>query len=303
MSYRIRPDRALDGEVHRVAAHQLGKAMAVLTDRPQGLHEAVHAARKSIKRVRALYRLIAPRAREFQQRENARLRDVARTLSGVRDATALIEASHYLQETATSDDERQALSRVSDVLTARRDRLSEAETDLEDKAEAAIVTCSEAIEAVKDISIDCGRRDTARLFQKSWRRNGRKAMDALSECRGEAAHAESFHDLRKRSQDCWMNHMLLRDIWPAAMHAKLLEAKALVDVLGRYLDLSILSDVADREPQLFSGSDDRARLLEAIISRQQTARQEALERGRWVFADKPEREARTVKSLWLDAAE
>lgn len=303
MSYRIRPDRALDGEVHRVAAHQLGKAMAVLTDRPQGLHEAVHAARKSIKRVRALYRLIAPRAREFQQRENARLRDVARTLSGVRDATALIEASHYLQETATSDDERQALSRVSDVLTARRNRLSEAETDLEDKAEAAIVTCSEAIEAVKDISIDCGRRDTARLFQKSWRRNGHKAIEALSECRGEAAHAESFHDLRKRSQDCWMNHMLLRDIWPAAMHAKQLEAKALVDVLGRYLDLSILSDVADREPQLFSGSDDRARLLEAIISRQQTARQEALERGRWVFADKPEREARTVKSLWLDAAE
>lgn len=63
MSYRIRPDRPLDDEVQRVAAHQLGKAMAVLTDRPQGLHEAVHAARKNIKRVRGLYRLIAPRAR------------------------------------------------------------------------------------------------------------------------------------------------------------------------------------------------------------------------------------------------
>lgn len=303
MSYRIRPDRALDGEVHRVAAHQLGKAMAVLTDRPQGLHEAVHAARKSIKRVRALYRLIAPRAREFQQQENARLRDMARTLSGVRDATALIEVSHYLQQTATSDDEQHALARVTDVLTARRDRLSEAETDLEDKAQAAIATCGEAIEAVKELSIDCGRRETARLFQKSWRKNGRKAMDALAECRSEAAHAESFHDLRKRSQDYWMNHMLLRDIWPAAMHAKQLEAKALVDVLGRYLDMSILSDVADREPHLFDGSDDRARLLEAIISRQQTAREEALGKAHWVFSDKPDREARTIKRLWLDAAD
>lgn len=303
MSYRIRPDRVLDDEVHRVAAHQLGKAIAVLTDRPQGLHEAVHAARKNIKRVRALYRLITPLAREFQQQENGRLRDMARTLSGVRDATALIEVSHHLQETAVSDDEQQALARVIAVLTSRRDRLSKAEADLEDKAQAAIAVCGEAIEALRDASFEGGRRNTARLFQKGWRKNGRKAMAAFSECHADAALAESFHDLRKRSQDYWMHHMLLRDIWPAAMHAKQLQAKALVDVLGRYLDLSILSDVADREPQLFNGSDDRARLLEAIISRQQTAREEALNRAHWVFADKPEREAQTVKRLWLEAAD
>ncbi|NLS15061.1 CHAD domain-containing protein [Rhizobium sp. P40RR-XXII] len=303
MSYRVRPDRALDDEVHKAAAHQLGRAMAVLTDRPQGLHEAIHAARKNIKRVRGLYRLIAPLAREFQQRENDKLRAVALTLSGVRDATALIEVSRYLQETATSEDERHALARVCDVLTIRRDRLSKEETDLEDKARAAIVTCGEAIEALKDASFEGGRRDTARLFQKSWRKNVRKAMQALAECCGEAAHAECFHDLRKRSQDYWMHHMLLRDVWPAAMHAKQLEAKLLVDVLGRYLDMSILADVADREPHLFNGSDDHARLLEAIISRQQTAREEALNRARWVFADKPEREARTMKRLWLEAAD
>ncbi len=303
MSYRIRPDRALDDEVHKAAAHQLGKAMAVLTDRPQGLHEAVHDARKNIKRVRALYRLIAPVAREFQQRENDRLRNMARTLSGVRDATALIEIGHYLQATARSAEELHALTRVSDLLTTRRDRLAAAQTDLEDKAQAAVAICAEAREALKEISFDRGRRDTARLFQKSWSKNVRKAMQALSECRAEAAHVESFHDLRKRSQDYWMHHMLLRDVWPAAMHAKQLEAKALVDVLGRYLDMSILADVADREPHLFDRSDDHARLLEAIIARQQTAREEVLERGRWVFADKPESEARTIKHLWLEAAD
>jgi CHAD domain-containing protein len=303
MSYRIRPDRALDDEVHKAAAHQLGRAMAVLSERPQGLHEAVHDARKNIKRVRALYRLIAPIAREFQQQENGRLRDAARTLSGVRDATALIEVSHFLQTTATSEDEAQALARVSDVLTIRRDRLAEAETDLEDKAKAAVATFAEALQALKSASFGCGRRDTARLFHKGWRKNVGKAMQALSECQAETAHAESFHDLRKRCQDYWMHHMLLRDVWPAAMHAKQLEAKALVDVLGRYLDMSILADVADREPHLFKGGDDHARLLEAIISRQQTAREEALNRARWIFADKPEREARTIKLLWLEAAD
>lgn len=262
----------------------------------------MHAARKHIKRVRALYRLIARRTPEFQRHENDRLREMARTLSGVRDATALIEASRYLHETATSKDEAKALARVTKVLTARRDRLSEAEIDLENKAKAAIATCHDGLEALKTASFECGRRETARLFQKSWRKTGRKAKAALSECHAEA-HADQFHDLRKRSQDCWMQHALLRDIWPAAMHAKQLEAKALVDILGRYLDLSMLSEVADREPLLFDGSDDRARLLEAIISRQQTARQEALAKARRVFADEPEREARTIKRLWLEAGD
>ncbi|MGV1834573.1 CHAD domain-containing protein [Rhizobium rhizogenes] len=302
MSYRIRPDKAFDDEVHAVVAQQLGKAITALTDRPQGLHEAVHRARKHIKRVRALYRLIARRAPEFQQRENDRLREMARTLSGVRDATALIEASRYLHETATSRDEARALARVTKVLTARRDRLSEAETDIEDKAKAAIATCHDALEALRAVSFKSGRRETARLFQKSWQRTGRKAKAALSECHAEA-HADQFHDLRKRSQDCWMHHALLRDIWPAAMHAKQLEAKALVDILGRYLDLSMLSDVTDRESHLFDSSDDRARLLEAIISRQQIAWREALAKAHWVFADEPEREARTIKRLWLEAGD
>ncbi|MEF0940769.1 CHAD domain-containing protein [Rhizobium sp. BR 362] len=302
MSYRIRPDRALDDEVQAAAAKQLGKAIAALTDRPDGLHEAVHTARKHIKRARALYRLVALRAPEFQQQENDRLREMARTLSGVRDATALIEAGRYLQETATSEDEAQALARIIDVLTARRDRLSAEETDLEEKAEKAVATCREALDALNATSFGSGRRATARIFQESWRKTGRKATKALSECHAEG-HTDQFHELRKRSQDCWMHHALLRDIWPAAMRAKQLEAKELVDILGRYLDLSMLSEVTDREPHLFNGSDDRARLLEAIISRQQSARQEALTKARWVFADEPQREARTIKRLWLEAGE
>ncbi|AYG60496.1 CHAD domain-containing protein [Rhizobium jaguaris] len=302
MSYRIRPDKAFDDDVRTAAARQLSKAIAALTDRPEGLHEAVHTARKHIKRVRGLYRLIAPRAPEFQQVENDRLREMARTLSHVRDATALVEAGRHLHETATCEDEAQALARVIDVLTVRRDRLSEEETDLEEKANAAVATCREALEALNATSFDSGRREAARFFQKSWRKTGRKAAKALSECHAEA-HTDQFHELRKRGQDCWMHHALLRDIWPAAMHAKQLEAKALVDVLGRYLDLSMLSEVTDREPHLFNGSDDHARLLEAIISRQQTARQDALTKARWVFADEPKQEARTIKRLWLEAGD
>jgi hypothetical protein len=300
MSYRIRPEEAFGSEVHAAASQQLNKAIDALSTRPDGLHEAVHAARKSIKRVRALYRLVARRAPEFRKQENDRLRQTARALSSLRDATALIEVAHYLRETARSEEEAQALARVAAVLTARRDRLSEAESDLEDKAEAAIASCRASLQALEKVSFDSGRRAAARLFQKSWRKTARKAAEAFADCH-EEGHIDRFHDLRKRSQDCWMHHALLRDIWPSAMHAREIEAKALVDTLGRYLELSMLSDVADREPDLFDGNDDRARLLEAIIDRRQSTRDEALARARWVFADEPKREARTLKRLWLEA--
>lgn len=302
MSYRIRPDRSFADECRAAAGGELTEAIEALTHRPEGLHEAVHAARKNIKRVRALYRLIANCVPNFQQQENQRLRTTARSLSSVRNATALIEISRHLQETAASRDETSALARVTRVLTARRDRLADAETDLEQYANNAVAAFREALDALNAVSFNCGRRDAARLLQKSWRSNGRKAAIALSGCQAEG-HMDQFHDLRKRTQDCWMHHALLRDIWPGAMHARQVEAKALVDVLGCYLDLSMLSEVTDQEPDLFKGNDDRARLLDAIIARQEVTRQDAFAKARWVYAGKPAREARTIKRLWLDACD
>jgi CHAD domain-containing protein len=60
--------------------------VAVLKDQPAGVHEAIHDGRKSFKRPRSLYRLIACDAPLFQKQENARIRDVARNLSTVRNA-------------------------------------------------------------------------------------------------------------------------------------------------------------------------------------------------------------------------
>lgn len=300
MAYRIDPGKPFDIEVRTAAAEQLEKAMSALLDSPEGLHEGIHTARKHIKRVRALYRLVARRAPEFQRRENRRLRDMAHSLSTFRDGTALIEVSLYLRQTAASRSEAAALARVTETLTARRDWLARAETDLAAKTEAAIETCRNARAALDDVSFEDGHRAAGRLLRRRWKKTCHDAAAALAKCQTEA-HSDQFHELRKRSQDYWMHHALLRDIWPSAMNAKQSDAKALVDILGRYNDLTMLAGVVDHERELFSRSDDLARLLEAIISRQQTARGQALEKARQVFSDPPGQEARTIERLWLAA--
>nr|CAD6407838.1 CHAD domain-containing protein [Rhizobium sp. Q54] len=301
MAFRIRPDRPFTAEFRSVARRQLEQAVNFLEGQPNGPHEAIHDARKKFKRVRALYRLIQLDAKEFRQRENERIRDMARTLSAVRDATALVETVDYLASEATSPEEISALAFASKALIERRDRIASEETDLIRKIAAAVRTCREAIDALDELDLDDSPRKTARRLSKAWRKQLARTAADLVGCE-EGGHTEAFHDLRKVTQTYWMHLSLLSDLWPSAMRAKQKEAKALVDLLGHEHDLSVLTQVVNENPDLFGDSETLARLIGAIIARQQDLRQRAIEQAKLVFADDADTEAARIALLWQEAA-
>ena len=301
MAFRIRPDRAFTAEFRSVAQSQLKQAIRFLEEQPDGPHEAIHDARKKFKRVRALYRLIHSDAKEFRQRENERIRLVAKTLSTVRDATALVETVDYLASEATSPEEFAALTFASKALTERRDRIASEESDLPAKMSGAAKVCRDAIEALDDLDLDDSPRKTARRLSKAWRKELSRAAADLVACE-EGAEAEAYHDLRKVGQTYWMHLSLLSDLWPSAMRAKQREAKTLVDLLGHEHDLSVLTQVVNENPDLFGDSDTLALLIGAIIARQQELRQAAIEQAKQVFADDADTEAARISLLWQEAA-
>ncbi|TCL69600.1 CHAD domain-containing protein [Rhizobium sp. BK251] len=301
MAYRIRPEKSFTDEVRSAATEQLQGAIIDLSERPDGLHEAIHDARKKFKRLRALYRLIADDARHFRKQENARVREMARTLSVVRDATALIETTQHFATVVSSAEQRKVLKVLKSALTKRRDRLAADETDLEDKVAAAIAVCHEALDAISGLSLADRPRKAASTLRKGWLRMRAGAEAAVSLCQGEA-HVEHFHELRKRSQDHWMYSQLLRDVWPSAMRAKQAETKRLVDLLGYQNDLAVLSALLNEDRALVDTSENLAHVLAIINSCQQSLREEALERAERVFAGDAEQEARIVGVLWTVGA-
>jgi CHAD domain-containing protein len=300
MAYRLRAAKPFTTEFRVVARKQLSQAIRLLEEQPDGPHEAVHAARKRFKRVRALYRLVEPEAKEFRRQENARIREVARTLSAVRDATALIETVDYLATHATSPDEFAALTVASKALTERRDRIAEEEHDLAAKMKAASAASREAIAALEQLDLDDRPAPTSRRLSKAWKKQRQRALAALAACE-DHADAEHFHELRKAGQIYWMHLSLLRDAWLSAMLAKQQQAKELVDLLGHEHDLSVLTGLVNENPELFGESDTLARVLGAIIARQQALRQEALEKAHEVFAETAERESDLIAILWHEA--
>ncbi|NNH57459.1 CHAD domain-containing protein [Rhizobium laguerreae] len=300
MAYRIRPDADFTEAFRKVAIEQLEHAVTVLEKRPDGAHEAIHSFRKNLKRLRSLYRLVAREVPDFQTHENARLRDAAHSLSAIRDAAALIGTGQYLQHSARGNEENEALGRIVNILEGRRESMAEAESGLEQRRTETSDALKEAIAALDEVSFNGGHRKNARMLAKSWRRTARKAKAALAACHGEAS-ADDFHTLRKRTYDYRLYHALLRDVWPGAMKAKRDAAKELVEDLGHIHDLTVLSELVESEPQLFTRNDDLAHLLDIIIFRQQEDRRQALIKAEAVFADDADEEAQRIELLWLMA--
>ncbi|KJF71345.1 CHAD domain-containing protein [Agrobacterium arsenijevicii] len=301
MPFRIDPKQPFDDEIRRAGLELIEDAITILRDQPSGSHEAVHDARKRFKRLRALYRLIRKAAPDFSREENARFRDIARSLAFAREATALVETADYLEPFALSTAQGKALRSISTILRKRRDHAIEHEAGLEDAISAAIAGCEEGRERLKAVSLPDDLKNTTKLLKSGWAKQRKRARQALADCHDQA-DAEHFHELRKSGQAYWMHLGLLRRLWPSAMRAKRADTKRLVDILGHEHDLSALAAFADREPERFGNGERLALLLDAIIQRQQTLRAEGLELANEVFSESAGTESRIVSLLWRQAA-
>src|SRR5256714_3000257 len=88
----VRPDAAVGEALGAVAGDILSESRAILDDREKPDAVAVHDLRKAMKRWRALLRLLEPFLGDEARRLRAEARNLARELSGARDAQSAIEA-------------------------------------------------------------------------------------------------------------------------------------------------------------------------------------------------------------------
>jgi CHAD domain-containing protein len=238
MKYSLDLDEPLRDEVRRIAAGRLRAAAGLVSAQPDGLDEAIHAARRHIKQCRSLYRLVASGAKDFQASENARLGDIGRRLSALRDAKALVEVTDYLKREIPTRANALLMDRLARRLEHRRQAATRQTASTADALAAAGNDLHRAATATGELDLPQSRRKSAACLARGWDRTGRKARAALEATAH--GHDEAFHDLRKRSQDRWMQAGLLHGLWPTAMLSVRRQAKYLSDLLGHAQDLTLL---------------------------------------------------------------
>ena len=145
MSYPLRK-KSLPREVHRVAREELeGTLKELLTVNDQARSTAVHDARKHLKKVRTLIRLLRPATGEaFYEDENAAMRKAAQRMSSIRDSHVRVQAIEKLTVKSGKRRTPAAFARIQTALAARLRQVIE-ESQKEDWSKQTAVEIERAL--------------------------------------------------------------------------------------------------------------------------------------------------------------
>jgi CHAD domain-containing protein len=288
MSYRLSLSEPTADEVRRVAREQLEDAIAGLRDSDGDRPTAVHEARKAVKKVRGMLRLVQPDLpRSAFRRENAALRDAGRLLSGTRDADVMRAALAALRERHPDRVDATTGEALEEALAARAGAGNGDGGDPAGAAEAAAGALEAILARVDGWPLDGAGAATARRgLQRTYARGS-----AARRATAKDPTVEALHDWRKRVKDLWYQERLLGDLWPAVLKAQAAESKRLSEQLGDDHDLAVLAGLLPHD----------AALGRLVAERRAELQRDAASLGARVYADRPKAVGRRVKR-WTAAA-
>lgn len=289
MGYTFRhDDESVEAGFRRIAGEQLTKALASIDD-GDALHEGVHDARKRIKKLRGLLRLVRPAFAACGE-ENARLRDAARTLSGLRDHTAMLETLERLSARHADRIDRRRTVPLRRALEARRDAATAA-PDLGERVEAFRCVLRGARERAEDWRLKADGWEALGPGLALTYGRGRKAMTQAHR----TGRGEEYHEFRKRVKYHGYHARLLAPAWPPLMEPYAALLDDLGESLGEQHDLVTFAPIvagSDLSPEV------RAGLEELIAKERLRLEARALVVGARVFAETPKAMARRMGAWW-----
>jgi CHAD domain-containing protein len=257
------------------------------------LDEAVHEARKGLKKCRAVLRLARPSIGALFGEANTQLRDIGRSLSDVRDARVLGSALEGLVSERSSHEGLEGAGAVVRFLRDRSDRMfAEAVAGGLPQRAAGRIRRTAALIGRGPWDAE-GWEFVAEGFQREYRR-GRASFGAARRGR----RTDDVHEWRKRVKDHWYHLRLLRAGWPPVLKATAKAAHSLSDLLGDEHDLAVLQDTLRESEGTLWGPDTVRSLMAAAGRRRDELFAEAEPLGRRLFAEKPGRFGKRVQRYW-----
>ena len=245
MPYRLKSGESISEGVKRIALEETQSAAALLAGATaRNRDEAIHEARKSVKKTRALLRLMRPEIEPVYAKENTRLRNIGRRLSAYRDRAVLIETFDALQEKYTDDLKGATLASIRQglLLDKRRQQRGAGMAQALQRI-AAGLRAAAARTSRWPLEAD-GFEALAPGLTAAYR----KARRAMAAVRAEA-RPELCHEWRKRVKDHWYHIRLVEDLWTEVMAGYEKSLKELETWLGDHHNLEVLKATLTAHPR------------------------------------------------------
>ena len=293
MSLRLRRDAPIASEVRRLVLQQLEAAISEL--RAVGdptSDDAIHDARRRVKKIRAVIRLVHPALDKTSRAIDRDLKRVSRMLAPVADGQGIIET---LDQIARRYRKLLPTRAVRSIQAGLRER--SARIDREANARGIIRMAADTLRAERTrlrrwpIRGD-GFGSIASGLEESYRRARKGMILAWSK-----PNAHHYHAWRRYVKDHWFHVRLVEEKCGNQLLPYQRRLEALDGVLGEDHNLVILREVLADDG--YASRSETARCLRVVSRYQRLLRHHAETLGVRIYGEKPCRYVRRVKRLWI----
>jgi CHAD domain-containing protein len=292
MAYRLKAGESVPENIRRIVIEELDSAIAQLRTRSiKKRDEAIHEARKGVKKIRGVLKLMRSGLGGTYKIENEALRTIGAHLSELRDAGALLETVNAMSEKYAEPAQQSALRQLRKALERSKRETSLDAGKVMRAAAAGLLVIRGRVPGWPLKAGEFG--GIARGLEDSYRA-GRKAMAMAAE----SDKPELFHEWRKRAKDHWYHVRLLEGLWADATDGPEKGLHDLETWLGEEHNLFVLGERVKSDPDPFGGSEQIDLLLALASDMHLELRRKSFDSGKRLYAEKPKKLVRRFGKLW-----
>ena len=294
-TFSLFPAEQLAPGLKRLGVEAIDEAIHGFYDGEEVFGEAVHTARKSMKRIRSLLRLVRHEIGDKVYRfENAWIRDTARLVSDVRASAVLVKGAEEIRDLYGPLLVEGTFDEVVERLRARRDHMEE--RAMEDPAIVPRVVSNlerargryESWPTDPDARTVYGiglrhRYQAVGPGVRATQTRGRREMVAAYR----EASSAAFHRWRKSVK--YLQHQLeiLTPLWPEVMIGMAITLDRIADLLGQDHDLAELLQLLADRPDICPNPVERSMMSALAAQRRSDLQTASRILGRRIYTESP----------------
>lgn len=298
MPYEWEKGERIDEGIRRVVREEIAHVVASLQPDTPETDANVHEARKSIKKIRAVLRLVRVELKDRYDIENRRLRDAGRKLSGFRDAEVLIETFDRLFEKEHEESKEISAQFMREALVRRhRDLVAREKGNFAQAVKEATAMLEEAGQDAQNWPIEDRGFETIAKGLKKVYRQGRKAykrtrLDPIP---------RRYHELRKHVKYCWYHHRLQQGIAGGTLDEAVSQLDTLGELLGVDHDMTVLHETLENRSLRLGTQEEIQALARRIEAQQAELKIQAHDMASTLYTEKPKAFQERMRKIWEEA--
>jgi len=290
VSFRLKHKEGVSEGIRRIASGRAENALRALRGTDTDPAEAIHQARKDLKKLRAMLRLSRERlgSKRFRA-EDRRYRDAGRQLSSSRDAEVRLLTARALGRRCGP----QLPAGAYGIWVLALEREREEATGGGDGRGPEVELAAAAIAAGRAAIAEWPPGDDSwEAIGPGLRRSYRKGRRGLRRTIADPS-PENVHAWRKRGKDLTYQLRVVRNAWPELLGETAERSHLLTDLLGDHHDLELLAEDLERRE-----IDGKGEIAGLIRSWQAELLDEAFELGQRLYAEKPSAFESRLRAYW-----